>query len=150
MIGYYIELRHEGQTLKSEYLKTSLRDKTFKDLEAKTLYEVRMNSENANGTGEWRMVSINTTEACKSRQVNWLSFSSAAMSISALRFLLISTEGVGRGGGGKVIPIMAYIWGSARIRKGYLLQASGIRKHGAFTSWSIRKGKSVISIFKMT
>ena len=70
MIGYYIELRHEGQTLKSEYLKTSLRDKTFKDLEAKTLYEVRMNSENANGTGEWRMVSINTTEACKSRQGN--------------------------------------------------------------------------------
>ena len=70
MIGYYIELRHEGKTLKSEYLKTSLRKKTFKDLEVKTLYEVRMNSENAFGKGEWRMVSINTTEACKSRQVN--------------------------------------------------------------------------------
>ena len=65
MIGYYIELRHEGKTLRSEYLKTSLRKKTFKDLEVKTLYEVRMNSENAFGKGEWRMVSINTTEACK-------------------------------------------------------------------------------------
>lgn len=65
MIRYYIELRHDGQTLKSEYLKTSLSNKTFKDLEAKTLYEVRMNSENAFGNGEWRMVSINTTEACK-------------------------------------------------------------------------------------
>ncbi|KAM7440393.1 axonal fasciculation [Porites harrisoni] len=70
VIGYYIELRHEGKTLKSEYLKTSLRKKTFKDLEVKTLYEVRMNSENAFGKGEWRMVSINTTEACSSQALS--------------------------------------------------------------------------------
>lgn len=65
VLGYKIELWREGRTLKSESLPTSSRAKSFEDLESETLYEVRMNSKNAIGDGEWRIVHVNTTTTCK-------------------------------------------------------------------------------------
>ena len=63
--GYNIELRREGKLLKNESLLNASQANTFKDLKARTLYEVQMSSKNAFGVGEWRFVSVNTTAACK-------------------------------------------------------------------------------------
>lgn len=65
VLGYKIELWQGGRTLKSESLPASSRARSFEDLEAETLYEVRMNSKNALGEGEWRTFLVNTTLACK-------------------------------------------------------------------------------------
>lgn len=66
VIGYNIELWRKGRKLISESLPTPSRTKSFQDLESETLYEVRMNSKNAIGEGEWRIVPVNTTMTCKS------------------------------------------------------------------------------------
>ena len=46
------------------------------------------------------------------------------------------------GGGGVVLPIMAYIRGGS-ARKVYLFQASGIWKGNDFTRWSMQKGREI-------
>ena len=67
MTGYRIELQQGEDTVQSENLSISHRDTTFKSLDKGTKYEVRMNSINALGEGEWRTVSVNTTVACKEK-----------------------------------------------------------------------------------
>ena len=63
--GYTIELRIGGETVKSKSLSNSSRATSFTNLKQKTQYEVRLNSNNALGDGEWRSISLNTTVACK-------------------------------------------------------------------------------------
>ena len=65
--GYMIrlQLQRGGVTVQSESLSTSQRTTSLKSLEKGTEYEVRISSMNALGEGEWRGVSVNTTETCK-------------------------------------------------------------------------------------
>lgn len=76
LLGYKIELSREGRTLKSEPLSASTRARSFKELEAETLYEVRLNSRNAIGDGEWRSLPVNTTLPCSSQALSSASSSS--------------------------------------------------------------------------
>lgn len=63
--GYTVELQRGGKIVQSENLSTSHRETSLENLEKGTQYEVRMNSKNALGKGEWRTVPVNTTETCK-------------------------------------------------------------------------------------
>ena len=63
--GYTIKLQRGEQTVQSEYLSTSQRTTSLRSLEKGTQYEVRISSSNALGEGEWRVIPVNTTIACK-------------------------------------------------------------------------------------
>ena len=67
--GYTIELQRGGDTVESESLSNASRATSFRNLEKETQYEVRMNAKNALGAGEWRRLSVNTTETCKKSYV---------------------------------------------------------------------------------
>lgn len=70
VLGYNIELWRGERTVKSANLSVLSRKGSFLDVESKTLYEVRMNSRNVYGDGEWRTLAVNTTLACFSEALS--------------------------------------------------------------------------------
>ena len=63
--GYTVKLLNGGESVASQSLTNLSRSTSFTNLKKKTEYEVRLNSNNALGGGEWRSISLNTTVACK-------------------------------------------------------------------------------------
>lgn len=87
--GYTVKLLSGGESVASESLTNLSRSKSFTNLKKKTEYEVRLNSNNALGGGEWRSISLNTTVACPEKRG---SSGSALKVVTSILTLIMSTS----------------------------------------------------------
>ncbi|KAL9965512.1 hypothetical protein ACROYT_G029319 [Oculina patagonica] len=85
--GYKIELQQGGETVQSENLSVSHRATSLKNLKKGTQFEVRMNSINALGEGEWRTVPVNTTVACTEKHA-----SSTSSKLSVVTLIIMAAH----------------------------------------------------------